>query len=108
MALLLQPGDPVPALVLHPHATVADFAGRYLLLVCGEGPLPDLPADVALLRITLQNDPEGVTARRLGVQDPAEVLAVLVDPAGRVLQSAAGPDVQPRVATALESLRRQA
>jgi hypothetical protein len=90
VALLLRPGDPVPALVLKPPVSVADFAGRYLLIVCAEQVPNAVPPDVALLLVTAANDPQGTTARRMGVMQPDEFVAVLVDPAGTVVQAWAG------------------
>ena len=85
MALLLQPGDPVPS----PASDAAglELSGRWLLLWVARGPLPPVPEGLATAVLAA----EGETARRLGVQDPSEALAVLVEPGGTVVGSWAGP-----------------
>ena len=84
MALLLQPGDPVPP----PAADAAGLAltGRWLLLWAARTPLPPIPAGLEVAAVAT----EGETARRLGVQDPGEPLAVLVEPGGSVVGSWSG------------------
>lgn len=114
MALLLQPGDPVPPLLLaRPDAVdpfLADFAGGYLVLAAGPAVsaarVLEAAQAVAGPRLKtlgvsgdeatgLQADCEGATARRLGLQPgdgDAAVVVVLVDPAARVVAAWAGAD----------------
>jgi hypothetical protein len=104
--LLLQPGDPLPRLVLQPPVELQDFAGRYLLIVGSTAALPEVPSHVAVLHVTAQNDPHGITARRLTAADPGEFMAVLVDPAGWVVQSWGGPNQGPAILAILAELKR--
>ncbi len=104
--ILLQPGDPLPPLALEPSVHVHDYAGRYLLIVCSDAEFPETKANVAVLRVSAANDPHRTTARRLSAGAAGDFLAVLVDPAGMVLQSWAGREQIRQVETALADLAR--
>jgi hypothetical protein len=94
MALLLQPGDPVP--LPASDAAGLTLTGRWLLLWAAREPLPTVPDGLTVAVVAV----EGETARRLGVQDPGEALAVLVEPGGTVLGSWAGPTAANEALTA--------
>lgn len=88
MALLLQPGDPVPALhLVSGRLDVNAHAGRFCAIVTGpRAALADLPSpDLPLLTTH-----DVTAARRLGadlVHGEPQPLVVLLDPAGIVVQS---------------------
>jgi hypothetical protein len=100
--ILLQPGDPLPRLVLQPPVDPQDFAGRYLLIMVGDTDPLTVPASVAILHVTGNNDPHGITARRLCAVESTEFMAVLVDPAGRVVQAWGGANQQPAILAELK------
>ena len=88
MALLLQPGDPLPAPAADAAEQVPSTTGRWLLLWAGASSAPAAVADLTVVAVAV----EGETARRLGVESPQEHLSVLVEPGGTVHGSWSGAD----------------
>lgn len=119
MAWPLQPGDPLPGLLLQAGApALRDFGGSYLLLILGAADsvvaamggvdVADRPADSLAwlgivpegsdlpLGLPIHRDAELATFRRLGALDASgrvETMVVLADPAACVVTAQSGADL---------------
>ncbi len=117
MALLLQPGDPVPPLTAELQPLVQAARGHWLLVLTGPTaqlmatPRTDLGQDYKRLclgeraAVGVSLDSDGRNARRLGVPEAGECLALWLDPAGVVAAATAGATVQGAIDQLLEKTK---
>lgn len=105
MALLLRPGDPLPALPTpNGRLDLSPWRGNFVTVLVGQPP-PQAP----LPCVSMEDSELGhLAARRLGadfVNGIPQPLLVLLDPAGVVVQSWAGQDARELLELAAETVK---